>query len=140
LQLEEHSSLAGGAVVPFEILHIQPEHVHESLVKWQALASSKIIVPEYQKNAMETEIAGEAIQEYFTTERKKIFKRILQDEAYLALKTSRAQAQAYAAAAIAIEKGPGDLPFIVGFMEQNLRRLVEKPVEEAPGGGRIILP
>jgi hypothetical protein len=141
------SPLRAIETLPFEGLDIPPQELPSTLARWKELAESPIILPEHQKKAMENEILHEAVREYFTEERRRSFKRFLEDEAYLKRESAPTEARELLTAGIALERDPATLPPVLEFLRRQLDRLTGKPEggrrgreEGRAGGGRIVLP
>jgi hypothetical protein len=135
---------------PIRNLRVPPQAIPAALARWKELADSPIILPEYQKKARANEILLEAAREYFTEERKRSFRRFLEDEAYLKRESAPIEARELLDAAAALDPGSADTtapPELLEFLRRQLDRLAGKPQGgragrkgEGTGAGRILLP
>jgi hypothetical protein len=122
----------------FQTWFLEEGESQKYLTLLQEASTSRLVLSPYQKESRLMEIYGQAVHELYDGPRRLLYRRRLEEMAYVLWKQGREnEARMSFAAAVGLENESGLLspnPFVLELVKRSLRSLMEKEKErEEPG-------
>ncbi|MCX5916418.1 MAG: hypothetical protein NTX30_07015 [Deltaproteobacteria bacterium] len=118
----------------FQIWYLEEEEARKYLTLVKEASESRLVLTPYQKEGRVMEIYRQAVEELFTRERRAIFRRRLEEMAFVLWKTGKEnEAQMSFVAALGMETEGGILsihPFLLELVKRSLTALLEEEAKK----------
>jgi hypothetical protein len=130
-------------VSPFETWVLEKEESQKYSALLKEASASRLVLTPYQKEGRLMEIYQQAAHDLFDGPRRLLYRRRLEEMAYVLWKKGKEnEAQVTLAAAAGMEKESGILaphPFLLELVKRSLASLLEEEKEEKKGGPGLII-
>jgi hypothetical protein len=114
--------------------YLEEEEARKYLALLKEASESRLVLTPYQKEGRVMEIYRQAVEELFTGERRALFRRRLEEMAYVLWKTGKEnEAQMSFVAALGMESEAGILsihPFLLELVKRSLTVLLEEEAKK----------
>lgn len=118
----------------FQSWYLEEEDAGKYLALLKEASESRLVLTPYQKEGRVMEIYRQAVEELFTAERRVLFRRRLEEMAYVLWKTGKEdEAQMSFVAALGMESDGGILsihPFLLELVKRSLTVLLEEEAKK----------
>ena len=118
----------------FQSWYLEEEEAKKYLTLLKEASESRLVLTPYQKEGRVMEIYRQAVEELFTRERRALFRRRLEEMAYVFWKTGKEnEAQMSFVAALGMETEGGILsihPFLLELVKRSLTALLEEEAKK----------
>jgi hypothetical protein len=118
----------------FQTWYLEEEEAKKYLTLLKEASESRLVLTPYQKEGRVMEIYRQAVEELFTRERRALFRRRLEEMAYVLWKTGKEnEAQMSFVAALGMETEGGILsthPFLLELVKRSLTALQEEEAKK----------